>query len=111
MRTIELICASSDAAECGALREALADRAPKADITVLTDGTSLRPKTKKALQVELQVLRREPDFMVAQLIWSSGGGAAITGPKVEVSTMDRNLTTKAPIDLARGLLKVSDLPI
>lgn len=108
---IELVCAARDSVECSALQAALTSRTPKSQIAVLSDANLPKSPTGQTLRVQLQVLRREPDFLVAQLVWTSAGNAPVTGPAVEVSTNDRNLTSKAPVSLAQGLLKASNLPI
>jgi hypothetical protein len=108
---IELVCAARDSVECSALQTALASRTPKSQIAVVANIDLPENPKGQTLRIQLQVLRREPDFIVAQMVWTSAGNTPVTGPMVEVSTNDRNLTSKAPVRLAQGLLKASNLPI
>lgn len=109
---IELICAADAQSECVALHDALKNQAPKAHITTLYDPTPDTDGT--ALRVYLQIVRRAPDFIIAQLAWNGDTAHPenlITGPQVEVSVSDATLTPKTLSQLAEGLLNVTPLPI
>jgi hypothetical protein len=63
------------------------------------------------LRITLKLTRQDADVLAGHLIWVTQDNQTFTGPDVEVSSSDAPLSINALNDWARGLLKISDLPI
>ncbi len=63
------------------------------------------------ITITLEMLREDKNILEGRLRWSEGGAPATTGPVLEVSVMDATVSPAAYDDLAKGLLKLSDLPL
>lgn len=105
---IHLDCTATPEPYCDALQSSLMDHVPHAHITTFKDG--INPATE-GLIITLEITRQAEDFVIGRLTWAQPGMQATAGPEVEVSSSDNNLPSRAPKDLVRGLLRVTDLPI
>ncbi len=105
---INLDCTATPAPYCSALQDGLQDHAPHACITIFKDGDI---PTTSGLTIALEITRQAESFVIGRLTWAHSGAQTSTGPEVEVSSSDANLTARTPADLVSGLLRVTDLPI
>lgn len=63
------------------------------------------------LDVDIEWLRVEPEFLIARLVWWQDGGARQSGPEIEVSVNDRDVTESDAVQLAETLVKMTPLPL
>jgi len=95
-------------AACNAVKEALLKQTGSLKVIMTNQDVD---SDKFDLRITLELTRQDADVLAGHLIWVTQDNQSFTGPDVEVSSSDAPLQIKALNDWARGLLKVSDLPI
>lgn len=101
---IRILCDQAPAVWCQAVAEAIAAQSTAA-VTLDQAGPP------SDLTVRLEMLALQDNRASARLIWTRPGGAETVGPAVTISAIDAALPARAPTDLARSLLRQSDLPL
>ncbi|WP_417767020.1 hypothetical protein [Stappia sp.] len=95
-------------AACRALKAGLERRSAGRQTEVLAKGDEAEGKAY--LAVDIEWLRIEPTFLLARLVWQLDGAARQTGPEIEVSVNDRDVTESDAVHLAETLVKMTPLP-
>lgn len=113
MTKILFTCENATTEECAAMHTALVDAAAKHEVV---QSEADLDGDEEALRISMQILRREPSFLIARLVWSGPGKSANTsitvGPDVELGYSDLNRITVGGLkQLAKALLAASELPI
>lgn len=112
-------------AVCGALHQALSDGFPAQKFVIIppsppppsappehTEGTKITGPTDEAgLIIVLHITRADSHTIDAHLEWTQTTTAAIIGPTVTLSVLDRPLTATLYPSLAKSLIKNSRLPL
>ncbi len=105
--SILVLCSDAPENYCGALAAALSE-STEAPVEVHNGESGDEP----GLTVELRMIALTETRASARLAWWRPGGEPVLGPEVTLSVIDRStLPPRAPADLARNLLKTTDLPL
>ena len=96
------------AAICDALEAQIRAAAP--DRTLLRDRPDAADQPG-GLRIALVVTRSDPDMIQAHLHWTPPRSDGETGPSVSLGSLDRPILPARYPALARGLMKVTKLPL
>ena len=96
---------------CKSLHQALVTSFPSHDFQRLPCSGPIEYGRDHGLWITLHITRADSHFIDAHLEWSEAGSAAITGPTVTLSVLDRPLTPRLYPSLAKSLIKNSALPL
>ncbi|MEP1012763.1 MAG: hypothetical protein ABJM90_07070 [Paracoccaceae bacterium] len=101
-KTVHLSCDNAPQALCAALTKAVF----KADHLTQTTTSS-----DADLILALVVTKREPTYLAARLDWTENKTKSVSGPEVELSVMDAELSDIALDQFADTLLSISKPPL
>ena len=102
---LEVICDAGAMASCTALQAVIREQTQNPHIFDLVQGQTAD------LTISLSVTRQTDTALAGFLTWTKPGQDPVSGPTLELSVIDRNLTPQSQYEFARGLLRVSDLPL
>jgi hypothetical protein len=110
LKCISLQCDDNKTAlaACKAVKEALLKQSGSLKVVMTIQDVD---SDNFDLRIRLELTRQDANVLAGHLVWVTQDNQSFTGPDVEVSSSDAPLQFKALTDWARGLLKISDLPI
>jgi len=103
-RPLDLRCGNLPPDYCAALTEAILARWP--DVGAGDEGAKAR-----RLAIELVATAHTAQHIEGHLEWRTADGVRQSGPAVEVSLFDGAPASAAAAELARALVRITDLPL
>lgn len=84
---------------------------PPASPSTPPSGSPSKLPDNTGLRIQLHITRADSHTIDAHLVWTQAKAAAIIGPTVTLSVLDRPLTATLYPSLAKSLIKNSPLPL